>query len=853
MAAARCVAHLMRRLSRLNRVSVVIAVLVGVSALLLPQALATADAAPGLRLPWWLLTALFAAVEAFVLHVQVRREAQTVSLCEIPLVVGLFFTDPLSLLLARLVGPVLVLAFYRRQPVVKVVFNAALLTANVSMALVVFHAIHAGPVTATVTAWSGTFTAVAAAGVLDAVATTLVVGAVEGRLRGRDLVREPAVEAVRAVMVASVALVAVYALTLSVAAALPLAAVVGGLLLAYRAYAALSERHLSLERLYRFSEAVSSSPELDEVLHSVLNQAKEMLHSESAQITLLPGDDGKAVRVVLTAVGQLQRHDVDDPADLARAWTTVLTEERPVLLPRGGKDPAGSRLLQHLGHRDAVIAPLRSDAGIVGALMVTDRLGDIRTFDAADLQLLETVANHASVALQNGRLIDQLRHDALHDALTGLPNRVYLQREIQAALQRSAQGQVTGCAVGLMDLDGFKDVNDTLGHQHGDELLKEVAARLLSSVNGDGAVVARLGGDEFAFLLPDTASAGEAERVAQRMLHSLKQPIDLDGVDVEVGASVGLALAPSHARDASGLLKRADLAMYAAKSTSAGVRLYDPAMDTTSPQRLALVAELRQAIELEQLAVYVQPKARLDTGQVSGVEALVRWQHPTLGFVSPEQFVPIAERSGLIRPLTVLVLDRALRACAQWRDNGQELSVAVNLSARSLIDLDLVADVTRLLQRHQLPARLLTLEITEGSVMTDPARAMGLLTALKNMGVRLSIDDFGTGYSSLSYLKRLPVHEVKIDRSFITNMTTDSDDATITRSIIDLAGNLSLDVVAEGVEELASWQRLADLGCTYVQGYYLSRPLPIDQFPTWLAARTAPDLRNLLPLQPSGR
>ncbi len=828
----------LRGASPLLRVAGVILGLLGLTAVLWPRVSDLARPAAGPDVPWWLLTVLFALVEVCVLHVQVRREAQTVSLCEIPMVLGLFFTDPAWLLAARLLGPALIFVLVRRQPLVKVLYNLALLSANACLALAVFSALHGSGINATVTAWTACYAAVAAVGALDAAATTLVIAASEGTIAWRDLLVEPVTEAVRATAVATIALVAVYALTLNPAAAGPLTAVVAIMLLAYRAYAALSERHLSLERLYQFSQAITSSPEVDEVLRSVLTQAKEMLHAQSAEITFISTGEGrKAVRVILPPSGRLQRIELEDRQATDWVWTRAVEAEQGVLLPRGSKEPDQARFLQHLGYRDAALAPLRGEAGVVGTLLVGDRLGDIRTFDAQDVRLLETVANHAGVALQNGRLIDQLRHDALHDALTGLPNRVQLQRELRLALERHEEGRSPGVTVALMDLDGFKEVNDTLGHQQGDRLLQEVARRLTAGlVDGDGAFVARLGGDEFAFLLPGEVRPEEAVRAARRVLHTLEQPVDLDGVDVQIGASVGLAIGPGDGLDSSTLLKRADLAMYDAKNSAAGVRLYEVGMDNTDPQRLALVAELRHAIDRAEVTVHVQPKARLVDGEVTGAEALVRWNHPHLGPITPDEFIPIAERSGLIRPLTMLVLRQSLQACAAWSAAGHELNIAVNLSARSLVDVDLVQDVGRLLASYGVPARLLTLEITESSVMTDPARAMGLLTGLQEMGVRLSIDDFGTGYSSLSYLKRLPVHEVKIDRSFITHLIDDADDATITRSIIDLAGNLSLEVVAEGVEDLAAWRQLAELGCTTAQGFYLARPMPIGDFLPWLQA-----------------
>jgi diguanylate cyclase (GGDEF)-like protein len=475
---------------------------------------------------------------------------------------------------------------------------------------------------------------------------------------------------------------------------------------------------------------------------------------------------------------------------------------------------------------------------VVGALVVTDRLGDVRGFDQDDVLLLETVANHASVALQNGELIDKLRHDALHDSLTGLPNRAFLQRRLTAVLEEVADGGSTGAAVMILDLDSFKEVNDTLGHQQGDLVLVEVAERMRTAVGSRG-LVARLGGDEFAVLLAGTDEE-QAVAVGRRVLRSLEEPIAIDGLEVEVGGSLGLALAPSHATDPAGLLKRADTAMYNAKSTTRGILVYQADLDSTNPRRLTLVAELRTALNHDQIDVHVQPQALLATGAIESVEALARWSHPELGRISPDEFIPIAERSGLIGLLTTRVLDASLAAVADWRARDHDMSVAVNLSTRSLHDADLVDEVARLLARHAVPASRLTLEVTESSVMADPARATALLHQLRDLGVRLSVDDFGTGFSSLSYLKRLPVQEVKIDKSFITGLRTDSDDVAIVRAIVDLGRHLGLDVVAEGVEDQATWDLLASMGCTLVQGWHLGRPMPVNDLVDWMRSREKP-------------
>lgn len=514
----------------------------------------------------------------------------------------------------------------------------------------------------------------------------------------------------------------------------------------------------------------------------------------------------------------------------------MVTRGEPLLLPRSTRDTDRRTWLSAHAAREAIAVPLKGGAGVVGALVVTDRLGDVRTFVDDDVLLLETVANHASVALQNGQLIDRLRHEAMHDALTGLGNRVHLQRRLGSALDELAQGRSTGLAVMILDLDGFKEVNETLGHEQGDLLLVEVAGRLTAAV-GEAGVVARLGGDEFAVLIGGIDDEDRIVRTGRRILRALEQPIALDGMDVEVGGSLGIALAPAHATDPAALLKRADIAMYDAKASTRGLRVYEPDLEAGSPQRLTLVAELRTALNNGDIQVYVQPQARLRDGKVIGAEALARWEHPDLGFVSPEEFIPVAERSGLIGPLTTRVLDRSLAAVAAWRAAGRELTVAVNLSTRSLRDTDLVDEVRRLLRRHDVPAPSLTLEVTEGSVMADTARAIAVLHQLRDLGVRLSVDDFGTGYSSLSYLKKLPVGEVKIDRSFVIGLQEAGEDAAIVGAIVDLGRHLGLEIVAEGVETQATWELLARMGCDIVQGWHLGRPMPVAEFLPWLAAR----------------
>jgi diguanylate cyclase (GGDEF)-like protein len=381
---------------------------------------------------------------------------------------------------------------------------------------------------------------------------------------------------------------------------------------------------------------------------------------------------------------------------------------------------------------------------------------------------------------RGGREAIAKEHQALHDALTGLPNRELFRDRIDHAV-RTSRRSGDAAVVMLMDLDHFKEINDTLGHHMGDLLLLEVARRLQRALR-ESDTVARLGGDEFGVLLPRVDKPGDAAVVAQQLLVHLREPFVLEGMRLEIDASIGIAMHPLHGEDNETLQQRADIAMYSAKQSGRGYAIFEPELDRHSPRRLALAGGLRSAINEGQIQLYYQPKAELRTGRIIGVEALARWDHPEFGIVGPSEFVPIAEQTGLITPLTSFVLDAAIHRVRAWMEAGLELSVAVNLSARSFLDTHLAAEIPRLLARHDVPARLLELEITESMLMTDPARAEATLDRLSQIGLTLSIDDFGTGYSSLANLKRLPVDVIKIDKSFVMEMNLDASDAAIVRS-----------------------------------------------------------------------
>lgn len=429
---------------------------------------------------------------------------------------------------------------------------------------------------------------------------------------------------------------------------------------------------------------------------------------------------------------------------------------------------------------------------------------------------------------------DQIRRLAYRDALTDLPNRTLFGDRLGVALEAARRGK-RPLSVLLMDLDRFKQINDTLGHQTGDQVLRLAGQRLRATLRGSDTI-ARLGGDEFCVLLAD-APGEEAERVAAKVLRALEEPILLDEHSIDVRASIGIAAYPADGEDADTLMRRADSAMYAAKRGHLGSARFDPAQESGQRSQLSLLSELRRAMERDELHLAFQPKVDARTGAVAGAEALVRWQHRERGAVPPMEFIPFAEKTGFIKPITRWVIDAAARQCGAWLARGVPIRVAVNISAQDLLDAGTPDAIVGALERHRVPARMFGLEITESGVMEDPGVAVGALARLRALGIDIAIDDFGTGYSSLAYVKRLDVSELKIDRSFIRNIVSDPKDRAIVLSTIELGHNLGLKVVAEGVEDEASLEVLGRLGCDTVQGYVHSRPLPAREFADWIASR----------------
>lgn len=452
-----------------------------------------------------------------------------------------------------------------------------------------------------------------------------------------------------------------------------------------------------------------------------------------------------------------------------------------------------------------------------------------------ELETFASIGKTVCMALANARHLDDLEYQALHDSLTGLPNRVILHRKFRQFAGES--GEARPLAMMLLDLDRFKEINDSMGHHVGDLLLRQISARLEGTLSEDGGVLCRLGGDEFAVLLPELSDPVRARAVAQGLLSALRQPFVVEGMALEVDASLGIAMHPQDGSDSGEMLRSADVAMYEAKRRGIGISFYDRELDQHSPERLVLIAEMNGAIREGQLCLYYQPKMDLAHDQILGFEALVRWNHPRFGLLAPDVFMASAEVGEIVHTLTHQVLDTALRQQREWRQQGQDYSVAVNLSARNLIDDRCLKSLQSLMLQYGTEPGKLELEITETALMQDPEGAARLLDRIADLGVKLSIDDFGTGYSSLAYLRRLPISSLKIDRLFVRDMLSNEQDAIIVRSIIGLAHNLGHKVVAEGVENAATQAMLRGMACDIMQGFHLCRPMPWEELESWLTAR----------------
>ena len=781
-----------------------------------------------------LLVLGFAFAELAVVYLPIGRNAHSLTLNEIPLVVGLFVLPPTHFVAARLIGAVVPLAWRNRRSLRKLAFNLAQYALEAATVVLLFQFVLGDAPPLSPRGWLAVGVAVVTSDLLGTMLITLVIAAHTGT---RPQVDREVIQfgPLGPLVNASFALVLVYVITVDWRAVWTVGVVVGVLALAQRSQHNLRRRTDSLEQLGRFTGEMGAQLDVDAAAQAAITWISSGLKAEVVELTLTGAFAGHSRRWVTPYDGPVRESSGDGLGAAMAPWL----HDGPLLVGRRTRDRALAAALRTAGVRSVLAMPLRGDDGVIGTLVVGDRLGDVETFTRSDLRELEAVGNHLSVALRNARRADLIREQteeqlrrSLHDDLTGLPNRRHLEHSVAEHL--AAGGQASAI---LLDLDRFKDINDTLGHHTGDALLRMVADRLRRSARGD-ALVARLGGDEFAVILLGGDEASTAS-VTAMVRHAFTLPFELDELQVTVEASLGVAAGDGQSA-AADLLRQADIAMYAAKARRTGVELYRPELEVGSPQRLTVLTELRNAIAHGELAVHFQPKVRLRDGVVIGAEALVRWNHPGRGIIGPDEFIPVAEHSGLITPLTFSVLRQSLEACASWRRAGRPLGVAVNISPRSLLDPSFVDEVARALAAVEVPASAVTLEITESSLMADPERAIEAMQRLRSLGLHLSIDDLGTGYSSLSYLQRLPVSEVKVDRSFLRPGTTEVDPFALVGAIVDLGHRLDRHVVAEGVEDEATWRRLQQLGCDSAQGYWMSPALPAEEFESWLEQWQAP-------------
>jgi diguanylate cyclase (GGDEF)-like protein len=786
------------------------------------------------------LAAAFGVARFLAIEVDVHRDTARITPTEIPLIFGLLYL-PGPVVLAAYVGVVIAARLLRRDTWSKLLFNVSYATLTIAvtdlLARLAFE-----PTWPQLPRWLAVLAGFVIAHAITSWLTWAFIVLLDHRRPG---------ESARPVV--HLYLTGLLNAALGVTAAetvrmVPWGALLVGLLTVtvaavYRAYYGLLRDHRDLGVLNDLSLRVTvvgrcagqggddDEPELDtDAWASAMELARVQLNATRVVLHRMPAQGGLYTVVAGRALPRpLSQHDLD----------AVVRAERPtgtgqvLRLVDTSPDPSIAAALTARGATEVLVAPLRGAGQLLGVIEVHDRQSRLRRFGAADERLVQTMASHLATALDNCRLLAQLRHDAYHDSLTNLRNRLGFRETAAKVLGRD----VTPCAVIVVELGLLSSVNDALGHIWGDRVVLGAGERLRRILPAQ-VLTARLERDTFAALLVNVGAPG-AVAMAEQVQAALSAPYPVDKLAVECTAVVGVActgIEPT--RDADTLLQRADVALHAARAGETTVRTYLPSMGQVLLRRFQLVTQFRQALDTGQVDVHFQPQLALSTRQVIGVEALVRWSHPEFGMVDPGEFVTLVETTGLIDPLTDYVLDRSLAQCRSWLDRGLSLSVAVNLSVRNLADTEFPLRVTDALTRHRVPPALLSFELTESAVMGDPERALPVLRGLHGLGVRIAVDDFGTGYSSLAYLRRLPVDEVKIDKSFVMGLSSDLGDLAVVRAIVELGHSLGLTVVAEGVEQDATRDQLLEMGCDVAQGFLISRPLGADRFDAWLAART---------------
>ncbi|MEW2432161.1 bifunctional diguanylate cyclase/phosphodiesterase [Micromonospora sp. NPDC047644] len=786
----------------------------------------------------WLLALLLlvamAGVGMPVLNFVVRRQSFGMTLTEIPLVLALFLLPPLTVVVIYTVASMLTQTRHRFAPV-KFWFNVAKAAAGTSLAVLLLQALPPSNEVDDPGTWLNLFAAVTAVILVSLAGIVGVHTLLQGWQAGRDSLRTARPALLTAAINVSLGLIILIAVTTTWWSLVLLAALGAALVLVYRSYAEFFRQHRTLAAMYDLTRAIGERGQDGALVDALLGRVRALMQAEYA--TLWLPALGRHPEVLLTA-------RVDDPGllDVVRTPASLrqraADEGRTIAVGRAFDEESNERQALSEGKiKDVIVVPLRSGQAVIGTLEVANRLSDVGHFTPGDIPIFETVAAHAAVALENSRLVDRLRHDAHHDTLTRLPNRRRITGALDESVKIGAPDEVV--ALLLFDVDGLRQVNESLGHAAGDKVLTEVADRLRASAPSS-ALVGRAGGDEFLVTLR-LESADAAVELAAQLRDQIRDEMVFDALTLDVDTAVGVAVHPDHGSDAATLLLRVDLAATAAKSVPGSVQLFNPALESRSLRRLGLAGDLRRALDQDELEVYFQPKVTLRDRRLVGVECLARWEHPAHGTVAPEDFVAVAEHTGQLSRLTEVVLREGLRRSRDWALADQPLPIAVNLSARTLIDRHFPDRVQELLTEYKVPAQRLTLEITESGVLDGTDRPIPTLQRLRDLGVRLSVDDFGTGDSSLAHLRRLPVHEVKVDRSFVQGMATDPGDLAIVNAVVTLSQQFGLTVVAEGVESELTLELLQDIGCEIGQGFLFSRPLPYERLAAWFGAQVEPE------------
>jgi diguanylate cyclase (GGDEF)-like protein len=784
----------------------------------------------GPQVPWWALAAAFAATELFVVHAYVRGSAHSLSISELPLILGLLLASPRDVVIAQIAGPMLVLALSRGHSPIKLVFNLGQFALTASLATITLHALAGPTIELGPEVWIAVFAAVGASAVTGATLVFAAIALSEGVIPSRRLALLMGADLLVAMTNTSVGLAAATLVARDAQAGWLLLAPAFVLLLAYRAYLSERTKHESLEFLYGVARSLSRAPDIESALVDLLRRTRDAFRVEKAEIVLFSAGD-TPLRTALDDGGEERMEPLD--GSLAGALRDCVGTEQATLVRCHSATGELRRYLEQQGIEEALIAPVPGETRLTGVMVLGDRVGAAASFSGEDVRLFETLANHAGISLEYDRLEQavtrmrelqaKLERQAYRDSLTGLGNRAQFMRRLEESLRRG-EGETT---VLFVDLDDFKAINDERGHAAGDAVLMAVAERIRACVR-PGDLAARPGGDEFAVLLEDVDDA-HGESVATRVLDLLAAPVALGETAAWVHGSIGIATARAGSLGADELIRRADVAMYRAKEAGKGqVRVWCPEMHPARLARAPRREEIAAAIEAGELVAHFQPIVSLADGGVVAAEALARWEHPRHGLLGPATFVPAAEATGQVVALDRVVLEHACRAAAAWDGDGgrppADASVHANLSGEGLRSFEIVSAVEDVLDRTGLDPARLVLEITESVLLAEVPIARKVLSALRALGVRIALDDFGTGHSSLQSLRELPVDIIKIAKAFTDGAPRTAHDRALMRMLVDLGALFEIRVVAEGIEREDQLTAVRELGCEMGQGYLLGRP-----------------------------